>query len=243
MGLTVTTAATETALTTVDRAMERVGTTDASLANDLQRLIDAASDLARKYCGREFSRQEYTEEMTGSGGDLLFLSEAPLVSIDEIRVDGDVMSVDDYEIESTEAGIIYRAGDVWQWRVRNIQTLGGGHPLVGSHLHTYCIDYTAGWLLPDETGRTLPDDVEHAILETVAAWWLMQGGSTDSVGTPGTVGGGVKRRTIDGLTVEYSGPTIAPLSAQAGANGGFEMFPPVAVGILRRYKHLRLVTT
>ncbi len=228
MSLVVDTPAASTGLTELDALKRAMGITEKDNDAFLRELVQRASDEARTYCSRLFSRQQYTEDVRSEGSLLLQLAERPVVSVESVTLDG--VALTDHRIEDAEAGELYRELG-WQWHVFQQRTLGGGQPLPGEEFPKYVVQYTAGWLLPGETGRTLPHDVERAIIDYVKA---MFGGKGPQTGITTSVGA-VKSKAIDGLRIEYE---------TAGGGGGaatssvVEVMPPSTVATLRRYRLL-----
>lgn len=219
--VTVSTPATATALTTVEEVVDRLGTslTPAEM-HTVSVIVDAVSDAARRYTGREFSRQVYVEKVAGTGSVSLRLRHTPVVSIASIVRDGSTMLASEYQIADAENGRVYRQ-DGWDWTVAHVASLSRqNRPHVGDELPEYEVTYTAGWLLPGEAGRTLPYDVEEAAIQSAIDWWNNGKASTNDAGP-------VRRKTIDGLTVEYA---VSEGSAAVGA------LSPVSVQILNRYR-------
>ena len=226
MSLVVDTPAASMDLTELDALKRAMGTVDKDNDAFLRELIQRASDEARRYCNRQFSRQQYTQDVVSAGSLLLQLRERPVVSVESVTLDG--VALTDFRIEDAESGTLYRELG-WQWHVFTERNLGGGQPLPGEEFPKYVSQYTAGWLLPGETGRTLPHDVERAIIDYVKA---MYGGKGPQTGITTSVGA-VKSRAIDGLRIEYE---------TAGGGGGaaaaalVEVMPPSTVATLRRYR-------
>jgi hypothetical protein len=225
VSLVVDTPAASTGLTELDGLKRAMGITDKDNDAFLRELIQRASDEARTFCSRQFSRQQYTEDVRSEGSLLLQLAERPVVSVETVTLDG--VALTDHRIEDAEAGELYRELG-WEWHVFQQRTLGGGQPLAGEEFPKYVVQYTAGWLLPGETGRTLPHDVERAIIDFVKA---MYGGKGPQTGITTSVGA-VKSKAIDGLRIEYDTAS----GGAAPAPAVVEVMPPSTVATLRRYR-------
>ncbi len=221
MALTVTTPADETKLTTLQAAiryLDLAADCDVSVQAKIDFLIKAVSDAARRYTGREFSRQTYQETLPAYGSPYLRVSERPIVSVSAITRDGTPVDSTSYTIEKPESGLIYAESN-FTWYVASEQTLGGVQPLPGYEAPKYQVSYVAGWLLPGETGRTLPHDIEFAVLEALKSWR-----------TGDTTGGPLRSIKV--------GPVEETYAVEGTLQRGADDFPPETVAILSRYRIL-----
>jgi hypothetical protein len=153
MTVSVTTAARSVRLTTVANVQEDLGiSTDATL---LGRLVDEASAAIVSYCHRSFAREVYSETAAGFGSIHLMLSRTPIVGTPTaVTYNSGVLT--DYSVADAAAGTLYRRAG-WSWTTQAFPGLsaGGswldvGTPLPGSEEPLYTVDYTAGYLLPDQ---------------------------------------------------------------------------------------------
>ena len=146
------------ALTTVEmlKAELSIPADDTSRDAELARAINAASDAARRYCGRDFARTKTTEHLAGRGAPSLLVSLSPIVSVEAVAIDGQEIDLADLVIDYA-AGIIVRLHGIWPECDR---------PNVS-------VTYTGGWVTPAQAEaqaegeglvRDLPHDIEEACL-------------------------------------------------------------------------------
>ncbi len=219
--LTVTTPADETKLTTLKDAIRYLGLAedcDVDVQAKIDFLIKAVGDAARSYTGREFSKQTYQETLPAYGTPYLRVSERPIISVTAITRDGTPVDSTSYKVENPEAGLIYAEGN-FTWFVASERTLGGVFPLSGYEAPKYQVTYVAGWLLPGETGRTLPHDIEFAVLEALRSWR-----------TGDTTGGPLRSIKV--------GPVEETYAVDSSVGRGADEFPPETIAILSRYRIL-----
>jgi hypothetical protein len=162
MSLTVTVAAPELRLTTVEALKADLG--DLTATNDClyDSMILRASSMIDSYCHRAFARQTYTEVLPGRGNVTLRLAEAPVATVTSVTWDSN--SITDYSIDNAAAGILYRQVG-WPWTVQYEPGLGQwgvGHPywgipIPGSEMRDFTIVYTAGYLLPSQNLSSLSE--------------------------------------------------------------------------------------
>lgn len=158
--------ATSKQLTTLEMAYDFLGiSSDAGADAQLNFLIDVASDIIAGYCGREFALQKYEEKLPGYGTNKLLLSVTPIKNIESVTVDG--LPVDDYEVESDEAGILYRSKG-WVWRPKLSWDIVYSVIPNSEELNVDVV-YEAGFILPGQEGRDLPGDLEYACLLVIKA--------------------------------------------------------------------------
>ncbi len=166
--LEVLTPATNRKLAQVTTIKAELGITDTSQDVLLGLLIDQVSEVIVDYCGRPFAKEVYKETVAGYGSNRLLLSRTPIVSVTSVVADSEVIV--DYSIENPETGILYRKTG-WRWTPPigwNIT----GYPMPDQEELLFAVTYTAGYVLPGDTGRTLPLAVERACGELVKAWFL-----------------------------------------------------------------------
>lgn len=151
----------EHALTTIDVVREQLGLDPEDTSQDalLARMINGASDAIRTYCDRDFARARRRDRFEGSGGPVLLLPLYPVVSVESVSVNGEVVPSDDYDVDAATGRIIRRAG-LW--------------PL-GSGLVVEVV-YEGGYITPEQARnglgeRNLPYDLEEACIATVMSWF------------------------------------------------------------------------
>ncbi len=121
-------------------------------------MIDQASAIVRRWCGRDFALETVREtiRLTVPVDDLSLLR-WPVVSVVSVTEAGKTLAVSDYETDAA-AGFVYRltgSDDRRDWPAAKL-----------------VIEYAAGYVLPGKPGRTLPEDVERATVMLVKAGWF-----------------------------------------------------------------------
>lgn len=150
--LEVVTAATNIKLTTAAAVEDDVGIT--LDADWVSAVIDECSQLIASHLNRVLAQEVFRETLRHTvGEDCIVLSRYPVVSISSIVDNGTTLTTDDYEVDKT-IGVIWRlSGDsVINWPKGKV-----------------VINFTSGYVLPGETGRNLPFDIERACKELVKA--------------------------------------------------------------------------
>jgi len=192
----------ENALTTTELARKRVGVTGSGEDDLLNHFINFASDRIETYCGRKFKKQQYSgEKHSGQGRQFLVLKNYPIVSIDEIKVDGNVINTttSDFFLDA-EAGMLHNING-WVGGIVNTAWLDVE---VNSQAQRFNIEakYTAGYVLPqDEAGqivRTLPRDLEEACILLVKEAYLADKNQNL----------GIKQEVIGGYSVTYQDTSV-----------------------------------
>ena len=149
-------------LTTVQNLKDYLGIPSAETGKDavLELIIKGASDFFETQTRRKYDVVAYVEKYDGDNRQQLLLSQFPIIYVREIKIDGAAISIVD---EVSTLNIDYHAGILtreqgWPAGFRNIE-----------------ITYTAGFILPDESGEsgpgtyyTLPYDIELAVLKLSA---------------------------------------------------------------------------
>lgn len=172
MGVTITSAASSQALTTIARIKTELGISGSGDDSLLTDLVLDASDYIVRYCGRTFVKETVTETLPSSGGVFLVLSRRPISSISEIRFSGDVVDSSDYEIHEADSGIVYRSNG-WSSTQATYQSITLREmPSTGQNL--YAVDYVAGYTTRamDAVYYDLPLSVERACIELAKQWYL-----------------------------------------------------------------------
>lgn len=156
--LTVTAPADSHSLTTLEAIKRELCLSGGADDEFLAGLIDQASAAVRTWCGRAFTIEAVSETFRlKRPAESLVLTRWSVVSIDVITEVGTVLAAPDFETE-TDTGLLYRLSDV-DGRV----DWCAGKIVVG---------YRAGYILPGEPDRTLPDDIERAAIMLVKAAWF-----------------------------------------------------------------------
>ena len=140
----------------------------------IERYINAVSDMVAKYCNRKFIADTYSEFYKGSGRQKLILNQYPVNSITSVKVDSAALTAgtDYVTSDSTylDQGIIFKPNG-WTW-------YGYLTGLVGeptAPVDNIGVVYSAGYTLEPENLRTLPWDLEDAIVSMVAVQYEMIG--------------------------------------------------------------------
>lgn len=215
MSLSVCASSTNTDLTTLANVKAMLNITGPAQDPFLQRLLHSASRWAENYIGRGMlTVQSYAETKAGYGRRQMMLRHTPLRAIDRI-LDGtdsgsatEILS-SEFMAEDRAAGILERPQG-WGWT----PTFMGRQfdsafpleftPLSGQEEKPWLVGYRAGWTLggistdspnwstqkgSTSTGRTLPEDVELAVLFRTQAFY--------------TGGDEAQSESLDDLSVNY----------------------------------------
>ena len=205
MSITVNTSSTNSRFTTLESVKNDLGITDPSQDAYLDNLILEAGDFIRTFTGREFARETVTETLPKrSHNPRLMVSRTPIRNIVSIQDDGSTVASTSYEVEDSEAGIIFRENgwrDTTQYRhwISPYPSRSGRKD--------YKVEYEAGFAMPGSTDRDLPYDVERAAREIVTQTFLEAGQS-----------GNVKSEAVGEASIAYAGPANSlaiPKSAEA----------------------------
>ena len=201
---------------------------DAVSATDIRRISDlirAASRWAETYVGRPLGLQVYSETLAAAGDNLLVLGRRPVHAV--LRLFDSTASCDatelcstDYRVEDAEAGFLGRDKG-FAWTAQEIWgkgdfSLGLTGALLPGHLtRPWMVEYGAGYVpiggidsgsgnwatQATSTSRTLPDDIERAVVFKVSEWW-------DRLS-------GIRSERVGDLAVEYTdrAGTLGPAEA------------------------------
>ncbi len=219
--LTVCTSSTTDQLTGLATVKEELGIVDTKDDELLNRLIRSASAWAESVVGRPLLLQTYQETVAGKGGRNLALSRYPIRRVlrlfDATGTSGasELLS-SQYRVEDEDAGLLSRDAG-WSW---NVAGAGVGPAGYGAGIQPtdpdasfgdrqpWLAEYSAGFVGPGgttstgdgstSTGRTLPWDVEQAVILRAKRLFLRA-----------QLDPGVESRRIGDLAVTYR-------SAQAG---------------------------
>lgn len=157
--LEIVTPATSTRLTTLDAVKADLGLAGTASDDALGALIDQFSDTVAAWCGRTFGLATVRETLDITrlcDRRVILLERWPVASVDSITVTGIALASADYALDPAKGELRYRAPDgrLWLWPVGDS-----------------VITYATGYLLPGETGRTLPHDIERACILMVRSAW------------------------------------------------------------------------
>ena len=235
MSIQILEAAPTTALTTLQTVKCSMGITATDRDETLVSLIQAASDFACRYCGRQFAFQKIREGLPGKGVPEILLSLTPIIEVESLYHRDSAMDNSSWLVIDDQAGII--------------QTTNGFH---GSYFGTpFTIDafpssyaqeiyfaiYEGGYVLPgwDEATygpRTLPYDLERAIIETVS---FQHRTNASSGGSTGVVWDGVMQSyKIGDTSVSWGNKSSADMLGSDGGVSAF--FPSSAIAVLNYYR-------
>jgi hypothetical protein len=138
--------------------------TDDSQDPKIERLIKYATDTVQKLTGRVFASERVRESVRGYGRTFLTLSRFPVSEVHSVTQNGEIIL--DYSIHSQDSGLLYRA-DGWQWTIG--RWFGATcDPAPGTEAPEFIVEYTAGYIMPDETERNFPYDLEQAVFEMIS---------------------------------------------------------------------------
>lgn len=196
MGIVVVNEIASPMLTTVSAFKRRKRITVATDDDLIEDLIREASAEVVRHCRRSFARARVRESGLSQELGSVAVSLTPLVEVHSVWRGGEPIL--DFRIEDAGAGLIMAssgilaAGEARWWSDSFVH---GGHD-------SFEVEYTGGYLTPEEaTGepptvppRTLPYDLEGAVIEMVAA-----------VYEPQTSGAGrtIKSVKVEDITYQY----------------------------------------
>lgn len=214
MSLSVCASSTDLDLTTTGQLKKLLNTTSTAQDAFLSTLIRSASKWTENYIGYPLTAQSYSESVAGFSRLQLMLKRTPLRAVDRIldATDSGTASqifTSEYAVDDEDASVLTRPVG-WDWN-----PVFAGHlfdsatplqltPMSGQELKTYLVDYRAGYTYggmstssnnystekgSTSTGRTLPDDIELAVLFRAQAFYV-GGDETAS-------------ESLDGISVNY----------------------------------------
>jgi hypothetical protein len=201
--LNICVGSTDRDLTTTSALKGILGTTATSDDSKLSLAIRAASRWAATYIGvDDLSVQSYQETAAGYSTRTLQLSRSPIRAVPRVFDSTDTGSASqlltsEYRVENAAAGMLSR-DQGFEWN-----PLMMGHqfgfapplsltPMSGQEIRSWLVDYVAGWTYggvdtgsanwsteagTTSTGRTLPEDVEQAVIYKAIA--IYQGGEDE----------------------------------------------------------------
>lgn len=159
----VTTAATATALTTLARVKSELGIANAASDAVLtSKIAEASSDIAA-VLNFVPQRETVTETFWDVGSrEYLALQRLPVTAIASVTIDDDdPLESDEYRLDA-EAGLLYQLDD-------------DGYSVGWCASKQIVVAYTAGYALPGQPGRNLPEAIEAAAVELVQDFWFARG--------------------------------------------------------------------
>jgi hypothetical protein len=209
--LTVTSAATDHALTTLERFKTDLAITGTNADRDtaIEDLIDDISDAVDSYLGRTLAKETVSESFRLDPYEVpeaLPLTRWPVASITSVTVDGTLVDASEYEIDA-ETGQLYRlnaSGYRWAW----------------VSCKATVVVYVAGYVLPAESNRTLPKDIELGALAWTRSVWFA--------------------RSRDPLVKVEDIPGVERLEYWVGGLGGDAGPPPDVVALIAPYRRIAL---
>ncbi len=215
----------DNALTTLATLKEDLGISGSSDDDQLNRIINAASDRVETYCQRSFYRvTTETDRVPGYGWTKMYLARTPVNSITSVTYDGDTVDSDNYNLRDADSGLVEKAGG-WVWSAHNANDITKG-PMPGSERYLYLFTYDGGWYTPKQydddnsNTRALPWDIEDACLEICRALWYAKKRGDPSI---------VSEKLMD-WSASY-GSSAATVDAESG-------LPVAAVVTLKRYRRI-----
>jgi hypothetical protein len=206
--ITVVTPAATRLLTTRQRVKDELGITVTTYDTLLDTKIAEVSDEIAAFCGRDFGLTAVTETLRRwCWTEDIILARWPVVAISALSEAGTALTSSDWFLD-TPGGVLRRLntdGTLSVWR--------GGDIVVS---------YTYGWLLPGQSNRNLPLDVEAAAVDQVKASWFAR--KRDPV---------IRSETVDG---------VGSQSFQIGSIGGPDTgaLQPDVARRLERYTIVRV---
>jgi hypothetical protein len=226
MSLVVVEAAPSTMLTTLEKVKASLGITVTTKDEELTDLIQAASDFAVRYCGRSFALQKVREGLPGKGTNEILLSLTPIVAIDTVYYKEDLIDDTSYRISDAEVGSV-QSDLGFRGSYYANRNSWNDFPSTDAK-EVYYFTYDGGYVLPgwgtSHGTRTLPFDLERAIIGTVTAQY-----KTSLLSAGGT--GQMTLYKIGDTEVRWN-----PLSAATGDGGASAFFPPGALAVLNWYR-------
>lgn len=194
--LTVVTAATNRNLCAPAALATAIGATEA----EVQVLVAEAGRAIEGHCRRVFPRDALRQVFRDvADRACLILARVPVHTDLEITEDGVELVADaDFEVDR-QTGLVYRlSGDVRVcWNASKVVA-----------------EFSAGFKLPEDTGRDLPEPVERACKTLVKAWWA--------------------GRDRDPMLASVSGDGVGSETYRAG-NGGDGGLPDEVITLLRPF--------
>jgi len=159
--LSVTTAATVTALTTLERLKQELDITVSTYDSLLRAKIkEATSDInARAWADpRETLTQTFWNVQ---GEEYLILRRRPVVSITSVTLDDVALETTEYRLDD-ETGVLYCLDT-------------SGYPISWEACKSIIVVYVAGYIMPGQTSANLEPALEGAAIELLQSYWQSRG--------------------------------------------------------------------
>lgn len=215
--LIVCASSTETQLGALGDLMTLLGATASSSGMDLA-LTQATAWVEREILNGpgEMRRQVYAETVAGSGSQRLMLSRTPVWAIQRMFDGTDTGQAAEYcstalRIEDADAGFVELTNDAGFRRTDVIDWSLGAYPRPAARTRPWLVVYEAGWqyrpststsrFATTSTDRTLPADVEQAVLAKAAELYQA-----------GPFGGALSGLTVGPLTANFRTEGPDPVS-------------------------------
>ncbi len=172
------------ALTETGIVRDELGINDLSQDSRIDRLINFVSQEMEDDCGRIFGQGVGIVELQkGFGSTILILTRPPLTTITEVKIDDLVLDATSYSIDDPKAGFVRRSdGSIWPWTALRRGDITRDR-LPGSEEKAIQVTYTGGWILPKDSlpeapTRTLPHDIEGAVIDEIVSRFRQKGRDT-----------------------------------------------------------------
>lgn len=163
--LTVITPADNTRLTTIDAVRTRIGISETVDDEVIEALIDEASAAAVSSCRRVFAQETVRQLVFPCRAPQILIERTPATDL-TVTEDGSVLVAGtDYHHDTDKAALI---------------RLFDGRPTCWTAA-TVQLDYKGGYVLPGEDNRTLPAEIEGAVLLMIGACYSSQSRVVEAV--------------------------------------------------------------
>lgn len=136
----------DSALTTKDNIPDHMLLKIEQIGIETEQLINVASEKIENYCNREFKLDTRQEKYQGKNSKWLLLNNWPVHEVIEIKYYEE--AIDDYDVNKN--GHIYRSA--------------GWNGSKDSEKYNIEVEYKAGYKLPGEDDRDLPEQIEFACI-------------------------------------------------------------------------------
>lgn len=196
--LTTVTPSSGKPFTTLERLKLELQIADTDETEDLylEELLAEVSAAIEDHCGQTFGRRTVRETMRTTQTHTLVVEVTPVVSVASVKYRGELVPQTDYYLADSACGFIY-APNGWHDTGRYTHGLSGA-PV--AQAYDYEIEYTAGYILPGDTGTTLPRSIQSACLLWAKARFFARGRD------PGIV----SEKVLDILSNTYSSDDVPP---------------------------------
>ncbi|MFN4283513.1 MAG: phage head-tail connector protein [Alphaproteobacteria bacterium] len=191
-------------LTTLARVKAELAITGTSLDTVLGYLITSVSRAAESYLGRTLRRETLSETFRLDGADrceALVLDRRPVSSITSVTVDSVSQDAATWELDGG-SGLLYRLCD--------------DRRAVWSSCQKIVVVYVAGYYMPGQTARDLPEDIEQGAIA-----WLRNLNAA---------------RGRDPMLKREVVPQVYEAEYWIGAQGTVGEPPPEAVALLAKHR-------